>query len=394
MRQRVMRLSVGTVAVCGLMAGAGKLGLASEFAARQLVERLQAVIGAPVRIAQARLGYSSSALDGVEVGEAVNTDAAPAWASARAVEADLSLWQLLRGDLAGGTVTLRDVAVTLRFDRGNRLTTRVPVPPAAGPVELPRVLLDGGQFTLGHEGVPDEAFHNIRLELRGDGERLAVSGTVEDPDWGLWAVSGGRDAADGPFTLTLRTAREVHVTPALLRRAPFVPPTTWDHVELEGDTPCELTLRFEPGRPVHYRVVLDPRNTKVYVPSIKMRANGAQGRVVFEDNVLTLEKVRGLSAGGDLRVGSTMDFRGPGSVLRFGIEADGLRLRGLPVMWRVPAVEGQVSGRADLEVAIRDGHTTTRGRGEGAVRGLPLMPAIPIRLEADGRGLRFALGRG
>src|SRR5207249_3752453 len=124
---------------------------------------------------------------------------------------------------------------------------------------------------------------------------------------------------------------------------------------------CELTLRFEPDGRVRYRVVLDPHDTTVYVPSIKMRAETARGRVVFEDDVLTLENVRGLSAGGDLKVGSTMDFHGGGSVLRFAIEANALNPRLLPSSWSVPALDGKVNGRADLEVTIRDGRTTTRG---------------------------------
>ena len=52
----------------------------------------------------------------------------------------------------------------------------------------------------------------------------------------------------------------------------------------------------------HYRVVLDPKDTKVYVPIIRLAADGASGRVIVEDDVVTLERVRGLSAGGDLRV--------------------------------------------------------------------------------------------
>jgi hypothetical protein len=231
------------------------------------------------------------------------------------------------------------------------------------------------------------------LEVRGTTEKMSISGTVDDPDWGTWAVSGGHESATSAFTLVLRTTNEVHVTPVLLKRAPFVPPVTWRQVELEGDTTCELTLRFEPDGHVRYRVVLAPHDTKVHVTSIDLRAEAARGRVVVEDDVLTLENVRGLAAGGDLRVGSTMDFRGGASLLRFAIEANVLNPGLLPKRWTVPPLPGQVSGKADLELYIRDGQTTTRGRGEGTAKVLPIMPPIFLRLEADGRGFRFALGR-
>src|SRR5207302_765694 len=128
--------------------------------------------------------------------------------------------------------------------------------------------------------------------------------------------------------LVLRTAKEVRATLPLLRRVPFVPLSTWNAVEVEGGTTCEVTLTFVPdppgaagGRRVRYRVDLSPHDTTVYVPSIDLRATAARGRVVIEDDLLTLSGVRGSAAGGELRVGSTMDFRTPGhSVMRFAVE--------------------------------------------------------------------------
>jgi hypothetical protein len=388
------RYGVGTLAVVGLTLGSAKLGLSSDYAARQVVARLQAVIGAPIRAGGVDLGFGASALRHVEVLENLTTSEPPPWCSAESVETNLTLSQLLRGDLGGGTVTVRDAAVTLRFDAANHLLTRLPKPPPAALVEWPVVYLKGGVFTLQHEGVPDEVFHNIDLELHGSGEKLTLTGTVTDPDWGVWAVSGGRERADGPFTLVLHTLNEVHATMPLLRRAPFVPPVTWRQVELEGDTTCELTLRFEPDGHVRYRAVLDPHDTKVHVTSIALRADSARGRVVVEDEVLTLEDVRGRAAGGALIVGSTMDFRTLPRSLRFAIEATALNPRLLPPSWRVPALEGQVTGRADLEVLTGTGPAVTRGQGAGTVKMFPLLMSMNIRLEADGRGFHFRFGRG
>ena len=115
------------------------------------------------------------------------------WTAVGAVDADVSLWQLLTNDLGGGVVTLRDVAVTLAFDPDGRLMTRLPAPPEEPAGPMPLVRIESGTFTLRRDGRPDEMFHNIRLELRTDGEKQTLTGTIDDPIWGQWTVSGGRE---------------------------------------------------------------------------------------------------------------------------------------------------------------------------------------------------------
>jgi hypothetical protein len=391
---RLTRRFLGLVLLAAALAGLAKLALASDFAAKEARARIQAAIGAPVDASTVSLGFSASALTGVRVFETNTTDRPP-WTAVGAVDADLSLWKLLTNDLGGGTVTLRDVAVTLAFDAANRLVTRLPAPPPEPAAALPLVRIEGGTFTLRRAGFPDETFHNIKLELRTEGEKQTLSGTIDDPFWGPWTVSGGCASAAEPFALVLKTAKDVRATMPLLRRAPFCPESTWRAVECEGDTDCEVTLRFVPGDRVKYKVDLSPRNTKVYVPSIDFHADAALGRVVIEDDVLTLTGVNGKSSGGDVRVGSTMDFRGPGSVLRFAVEATGINPRFLPATWRVPGIQGQVDGKADLELTLRDGRVVgTRGQGQGSLKAFPFLRPVTLYLESDGKAFRFGLGRG
>jgi hypothetical protein len=389
-RFRLTRLFIGLIAALGALTGAGKLFLGSALAARQVVTRLGAAIGAPVRVGEVSLGYTASALRDVDVLEKLSTAAPPAWTTCRGVEADLSLWQLLSGNVGDGAVTLRDTSVTLRFDADNRLVTRLPTPEVTG-AALPLVRIEGGQLTIQKDGVPDAVFRGISLELKSDGPRLTLSGRVVDPEWGEWAVGGGQDSPTAAFNLELRTVRPVRATPELLRKAPFVPPVTWQHVQCDGVTPCEVLVRLGGGSPrTHYRVVLDPKDTKVFVPIIRLSADGASGRVIVEDDVVTLERVRGLSAGGDLRVGSRMDFASEPHSLKFSIEAAGMHLKRLPDSWQVPALEGKVSGKAELELLTREGHrTAARGSGEGSVQMLSFLPPFRLRLEATERGFRF-----
>jgi hypothetical protein len=390
LRPRLTRLVIGLIVAVGAVAGAGKLFLGSAYAARQVVTRLGTAIGAPVRVGEVSLGYTASALRDLDVLETISTKEPPAWSTCRGVEADLSLWQLLSGNVADGAVTLRDTAVTLRFDANNRLVTRLPTPEVTGGA-LPFLRIEGGQLTIQKHGVPDAVFRGIGLELKSDGPRLTLSGRIVDPEWGEWNVGGGQGSPTGPFTLELRTVRPVHATPELLRKAPFVPPVTWQHVQCDGLTPCEVLVRLGGGGPrTHYRVVLDPKDTKVFVPIVRLTADGAAGRVIVEDDVVTLERVRGLSAGGELRVGSRMDFTGETNSLKFSIEAAGMHLKQLPESWKVPAVAGKVSGKAELELLTRAGYRTkASGNGEGSVQMLSFLPPFRLRLEATERGFKF-----
>lgn len=392
--QRLKRRFVGLLVLAAVLVGLAKLALASEFAAREAVARIGAAVGAPVRAGDVTLGFTASALHGVRVFEvAATAEDAPAWTAVGAVDADLSIWQLVTNDLAGGVVTLRDVAVTLAFDADNHLVTRLPsAEPGAA---MPLVRVENGTFTLRRAGFADEVFHNIKLELKTVGETQTLSGTIDDPYWGPWTVSGGCKSAGEPFALVLATAKEVRATMPMLRRAPFCPLSTWKAVECEGDTTCEVTLRFVPGDRVKYKVDLHPRNTKVFVPSIDFRADSAVGRVVVEDDVLTLSGVKGDASGGQVRLGSTMDFRRAESVLRFAVETDKINPRFLPASWRVPALQGQVDGKADLELTLRDGRLVgTRGQGQGTLKAFPFLRPVTLYLQSDGRGFRFGLGRG
>jgi hypothetical protein len=391
---RLTRRFLGLLLLAAALTGLAKLALASDFAAKEAKARIQAAIGAPLDAKGVSLGFSASALTGVRVFETASTDTTP-WTAVESVDADLSLWQLLTNDLGGGTVTLRDVAVTLAFDADDRLITRLPTPPPEQPAALPLVKIENGTFTVRRAGCADETFHNIKLELRTEGEKQTLTGTIDDPVWGPWTVSGGCASAAEPFALVLKTAKEVRATMPLLRRAPFCPLSTWKAVECEGDTTCEVTLRFVPGDRVKYKVDLHPHDTKVYVPSIDLRADTALGRVVVEDDVLTLSGVTGNTSGGEVRVGSTMDFRGPGSVLRFAVETSNVNPRLLPATWRVPAIQGQVDGKADVELTLRDGWLVgTRGQGQGTLRAFPFLRPVTLYLESDGKGFRFGLGKG
>jgi hypothetical protein len=392
-RRSWKRTAVILLAVVGLAYCAGVWFLHSAYATEQVASRLAIAAGAPVRIGGFDLGFGRSSLSGLEVAERDAAAGAPPWLTIGAVDAELSLAQLIRGNLADGTVTLSNVHVTLRFDRDGHLLTRLPEPEAEEGGPLPLLRLVDGTFTIRREGRPDETFHNIGLELRNDGPQLILTGALDDPDWGPWTVAGMKASATAPLAFNLKTRRIVHVTPALLRRTPFVPSNVWEQVTCEGDTPCEVAVQFNAVPPLNYRVTLEPRNTRVFVSSIELHAEAARGTVEIADDVLTLENVRGNTSGGELTLRSRMDFRGIASIMTFSIEAGLLSLARLPVHWGVPALKGSLSGKAELEVTSAVNGTTVKGEGEGSVR-VPLLPvAVKLHLTSDGRRIRFHLVR-
>ena len=80
---------------------------------------------------------------------------------------------------------------------------------------------------------------------------------------------------------------------------------------VEGETPCDFTLRVElkDDPIIHYRVALSPEAAHVHVASIQLDADQASGKVVVEDNLVTLRGVRGRFAGGKIGTDADLDFR-------------------------------------------------------------------------------------
>jgi hypothetical protein len=381
------------LAIAALLLGGSKWLLRSAYAVEHVVAQIGSALGVPVRIAGIDLGFTGSSLSNLEVLERDSSPGSPPWLTIGSLDADLTLPQLIRGNLSDGLVTLRDVHVILRFDRDGRLLTRLPAPSPKEPGAMPRVRLVEGTFTLCYEGRPDETFHNIAFELRHDGPMVLVSGAIDDPDWGPWTITASQPSPASPFALNLKTRKIVHVTPELLRRTPFVPANVWEQVTCEGDTPCEVALLFNPVSPVNYRVSLEPRNTKVFVRSIELRAEAAEGSLVIADNILTLENVRGKSANGELKLRSIMDFTGLASIMKFSLEASLLNLTQLPFRWGVPALRGDLNGKAELVVTSAVEGTTVKGQGEGSVKLPLLLRPIKVKLIADGRRIGFQIAR-
>ncbi len=186
-----------------------------------------------------------------------------------------------------------------------------------------------------------------------------------------------------------------------MKALPFVSPKVWKHVELEGVTPVDFTLKVARSlsgkSDVSYRVELDPEETTVHVTSINLHADRASGKVIVEDKQVELRDVHGRAADGKIGVNSTMDFRDKVDQLRFAIEAERLDMHKLPEAWRLPPFikfDGRLSGKANLLVTVDDHKAWTTGKGEGQIAevrlfGIKSSKPIPIGLHADGDQFRW-----
>src|SRR5262249_25562027 len=149
-------------------------------------------------------------------------------------EANVSLWQLLRGETLPSELVVNGAAVTLRFDAAGHLLTRLPRPESK--VEkLPLVRIHHAHLALQQEGRPDMVISGVELLLQPSDTGLVLLGNITDPNWGAWTVERGTlNRETNQVDLALKTVQSLHVTHGMLERLPIVPGKTWKQVQCDG----------------------------------------------------------------------------------------------------------------------------------------------------------------
>jgi hypothetical protein len=286
--------------------------------------------------------------------------------------------------------------LTLRFSREGHLLTRLPRRDC-GARPLPLIVLEDGQVTIQQEGHPDLIVDGIQATLLPDEELLRLAGTVTDERWGRWTLEGNLNPVTAVGSGTLKTTH-IHLTEPMLQDLPFVSPNVWVQLQADGESPVELTLRYDPAAPaLHYRVALEPENTRLHVTAIDLHADQARGKVVIEDGVVHLSDVQGRTAEGTIQANGVLNFRSHPTQLQFDVTAQHLDLRQLPRKWPLPpTVDGRLSGQADLVVTVANGKAHTTGDGKGEITEARLLGlharAIRLKMHADGERFHFTIG--
>ncbi len=395
---RRLLITLSILLPLGVVSAAGARSyLSSRQVAYLVAGRLQSLLGVPVRVQAADIGLTGgSTFKGLELFEP-GDDPPPPWLTVGDASADVSAFGALAGADTPDQVTLRHIAVELRFDRAGHLLTRMPQRAGQAP-KGPHLLLNDGSLTLAQEGRPPLVLTGIRADVTASESGYHLEGTLEAPAWGSWQVRGALDKDKGEVSLELKTP-EVVLDQARLTALPFVSPRVWQQVQAEGVTAVQILLTYEPReRGLHYRVELAPRETRVRVRSIDLDADQARGRVVVEDALVQLRDICGRTAGGEIRTTADLDFRRSPAQLRFdSVAVHRVALHGLPRTWKMPPLlDGLLTGEASLRVTVAAGRARTQGTGQGyidqpRVVGIPGKGKIRLRLVADGQGFHFPL---
>lgn len=392
MRRPLRLLGIGLSAVVALLVIA-YIGLhvyLNTGSARQLAaDQIGAVVGRPVEVRALTTGLSGDTR--VELALPAGGQSEPL--AAGVVTANVSLLALARGERPTA-LTVDGATVTLRFDKDGKLLTTLPRPEGGGGGAVPTVALRGCTLTLAQDGRPPFTVSGVDATLTPAGDKLSLTGTLRDPNWGDW-MAAGEVAADGSAAgFTLTTEKPARVTMPLLRSIPFVPAETWEAVELDGQTTASFKLGVDKEGAVTYRLDLRPTGTQVVVHPIDLTVSDAAGGVVIDGPTVNLSGVSGRAADGQVKVDADLDFRPDPSQLRFKVSADKLDVKQLPKSWGLKdTLGGRLKGAADLTLAVGNGKVEPRGSGKAVIEGATVagFPAelVELNLVGDGQRYRF-----
>ncbi|HYT93994.1 MAG TPA: AsmA-like C-terminal region-containing protein, partial [Gemmataceae bacterium] len=374
--RRLFRISLIILVGVGLLWFAARQYLTSQAVTKQVVAHLTELYGGPVSVRQADIGLKHSSIHGAQLfEEGAAPDQAP-WLTAETVSADVSLWSLMKGTASPSEVQLTGAKVTLRFDSDGRLLTRLPGrrPSAEGsPLDrmksLPHLHAEQSEVTLHKEGHPDIILKNVKLDASPKEGRFVLHGTGENTEWGQ-LILDGMLGPKNELALTLKTAGQIQITQTMLDALPLVPASIWRDVQAEGITAATLTVRREADATTHYRVELEPRDTRVTVPVAALKGTNASGKLVIEDGVVRLRDVKGQAYEGTLQIDADLDFRGAVTQLDFSrLDAHGLDVRQLPESWGLPEqLEGRLDASGDVHLTLEQGKVSTTGAARGEIR--------------------------
>ena len=305
--RRFLVLLLTLLLVAGVLWWLARIYLSSPHITAQVASRLQDAYGGRVQVRAAHVGVRGSSLRDVQLFEHNASSAQKPWLVIEHAEANVPIWDLIKNEALPSQLTLTGVVVTLRFDKAGHLLTHIPIS-GRRIASLPNIQIDRAQITIQQEGRPDFTITGIQTDAQEQNKQLAFTGELTDPTWGDWTLSGELDRTTSACSATLKTA-DVHFTQSMLKRLPFVPVKVWQQVQADGDTAIDCAFRYDSAlKSMHYDIVLEPRTMTVSSPAIQLAAEKAQGKIIVQDDIITLAEVQGRVADGEMQVAGKVDF--------------------------------------------------------------------------------------
>lgn len=397
--RRFRKIALWVLAAAAGVAVVGWFGLRaylnSSGARDVAAARLSETLGLPVEVEELSVGMTTTtaALRVPDAGAGEPADLL----RIGSVSTDVSLGDLITGRVRPTRLSATGVDVLLRLNADGKVVSPLPKPKGsvgAGPTALPVIALAAARVRIRQTGKPEFTLTGVSGELKPDGDGHIITGRVDDPDWGGWAIAGrlAADPADGHVELSTERGR---LSGPLLRTIPYVPPELWDHLTATGETPAKVTFTFKPAADLGYAVELRPdAAAALTVPDAEVTVTQVRGRIRIADGKVTVDDGRVTLAGGTVGVTGVYDFGGPTGVLTTRLAADGVDVRQLPASWGLPKeFEGKLRGTADLRVAVApDGKVTPAGSGAGEIVGARIAgldAEVTLKLTSQGGRYRF-----
>ena len=384
---------VGLVVVL-LRVGAG-MYLRSPAGRAVVAQKLSDSIGLPVEVSSVELGSTTSEVK-FRVLDPAGGSTPLEILSVESASADVTLTDILTGGANPKEVNLRGVSLALRLDSQGKILTTLPsqAKEAKPPGTLPSIKLDNGRIAVRQDGRPEFTLAGVNLKAEQSGPKVVLNGTIDDPGWGKWKLSGEIDRGTNAGWLDLATDDGPLVTERL-RSIPMVPLSIWEHVQPNGRGAASVRLSIGPNNAVSYDVRIQPKGTPLTMPDADVTLGNVTGLIRVHDEVLELGDCKGTVAGGTIAVSGTTDFRPEPTVGKFTITADGLDVNQVPPEWGLTKeFGGKLRGKATVELkAPANGPVDLNGSAGGGelvdakVLGFPA--EVRVRMHPENGKLRL-----
>ncbi|WP_435016791.1 AsmA-like C-terminal region-containing protein [Tundrisphaera sp. TA3] len=368
-----------------------------------IVRAIQAQYGGKVVVRSWWLGRDSAGLLGVALLEGPTADS-PVWITADRISVDTSLSSMIRGRFMPTRVTVESPKISLRFDAKNQLVTKIPlVPqpdpkPGETPAPLPEIAVVDGSATLTQDGREPLEVRKVAGTMVAKDGREVVKATTDDPTWGRFDIAGEFDQNFQVGEVRLATDPKLVVDKDKIVRLPFVPTEIWENVEPSGpvDARVKIAYKLKDPTPIHLHTEIDLKGVTAKLPTMGVTATGSTGKIVVDDDQVTVQNVEGRTLGGSIGAGGRLVF-GPGTP-KFDLDMtlNQIDITQAPKSWQLEKVgaDGQLSGDVALKVALaKSGPDLTGTVGQaviegGSFQGIPIK-SLSVSMRAEGQNLQY-----